>query len=100
MNCAIYVPVTIDLNVFNTPLYIVAKITPEIYSYVSKNYYSQNTTSNNVSASVYETAIGIKGKIGNQLECALIPSIKSNVFMAGMELKYNFGSKKENKKAL
>lgn len=100
MHCFIDVPVTIDLNVFNTPLYIVAKITPQISSNISKNYYSQNTTSNNISASVYESAIGIKGKIGNQLECALIPSFKSNIFVAGMELKYNFGSKNEKTKSL
>ena len=102
----VQVPVTIDVNVFNTPLYLVAKITPAIKA----NTYHNNIGSsvgevhilngNSLGASVYETAIGFKGKIGDQLECALIPSIRSNVFVAGLELKYNFGGKSEKPNSL
>lgn len=39
---------------------------------------------------VEEFGLGLKGKIGEKLEFALMPSIQSKVFLSGLEIRYLF----------
>ena len=41
-----------------------------------------------------ELAFGLRGKVGKNVDFSLIPSIKSNSFVTGLEIRYNLPNKK------
>jgi len=65
------------------------KVVPEVNGDYTHN--RQNVVSSrSLSLQMSKVAVGIRGTIGEKLEFALIPSINSNVFMTGLDVKYLF----------
>ncbi len=82
-------PCIVDINLFKSDVYSILRFTPEIDGSISKlTQNDQMTKSRSVNLFAEELALGLRGKIGSQLEFSIIPSITSNVFMTGLEIKY------------
>jgi hypothetical protein len=82
-------PVVLECNLFNSTVYALARIAPEI----DGTYYDITgiSTSKSVSFSVGEVSLGLRGKIGDRIEFALMPTLNSDIFCAGLEIKYLLG---------
>jgi hypothetical protein len=91
-------PVILDVNLFNTPLYAIVRVVPEISGSESK--YPETYSNRYVGLSVSEVSLGLRGKIGDQLEFALVPSLKNDIFVSGLEIKYLFKNKKMKSKKI
>jgi hypothetical protein len=82
-------PVVLECNLFNSTVYALARIAPEI----DGTYYNITgiSTSKSVNFSVGEVSLGLRGKIGDRIEFALMPTLHSDIFCAGLEIKYLLG---------
>jgi hypothetical protein len=82
-------PVVLECNLFNSTVYALARIAPEI----DGTYYDITgiSTSKAVNFSVGEVSLGLRGKIGDRIEFALMPTLNSDIFCAGLEIKYLLG---------
>lgn len=88
-------PVTMDINLFNLPLFAVVRVVPGLDAYIEHlKSDGQKTESSSCNLNMEQFAFGLKGKIGEKVEFALIPSIQSNIFIGGAEVNYAFGKSK------
>lgn len=88
-------PVTMDINLFNLPLFAVVSVVPALNAYMAHGKLDgQKYESSACDLNMSQFAFGLKGKIGEKVEFSLIPSIQSNIFIGGAEVNYAFGKSK------
>lgn len=83
-------PAVLEINLFNLPFYSVIRVTPIISGY---DYQTETSREHYFTVNIQQIALGLKGKIGDRVEFALTPSLNSNIFLTGLDLKYNFKGK-------
>ena len=81
-------PVVLDINLFNSSVFAVAKFVPQIYGYYKPEFYKETFSYNGLNLSVSELSFGFRGKVGDRFEFSLIPSLQSSIFVTGLEIKY------------
>ena len=91
IDCSITAPLTLDVNLFNTKNYAVIRMIPMLF--MSTNKLIAYGTTKSLGVSLYNIALGLRGSISDKLEYSLIPSLNSNIFVTGLELRYKFGGK-------
>jgi hypothetical protein len=88
---AVVLPFTIDINLFNSEIYAVAKVVPSVYGSYHKNKKDDgNYKKQDIECAVDEYGLGLRGKLGDNFEFMLVPSIRSKVFLTGLEMQYHF----------
>lgn len=89
-------PVTLEINLFNLPLYSIFQITPRLnLTFINSKIEGMKIEYRSFETDILETAFGIRGEIKDRFQFAIVPSFDSHVFVTGAELTYNLGSGKK-----
>jgi hypothetical protein len=83
------VPLVTDINLFNSSHFAVFRIEPKIWGLYAKK--DSGIKNRNVGIGLDYLSLGLKGKMSEKLEYFIVPSIQSNIFFTGLELRYSFG---------
>ena len=89
-------PVVFEINMFNKPIYSIIRLTPQLQAHHAKSQNNNSELENRCAKlDLDEIAIGVSGTIKDRIEFSLIPSLKSNIFATGLEIRYNIPGKKK-----
>jgi hypothetical protein len=86
------VPVVADINLFKSSHFFVLRLEPMLSGFYAKK--EPGIKNRNLGVSINYLSLGLKGRFSDRLEYCVIPSIKTDVFFTGLELRYTFGAGK------